>query len=67
MAVEDVIEVGTPVEVLDRFERTWCPGFIVAAVVPSGDSHHHYRLRRRSDGEVLPVDFVDREITVDRN
>jgi hypothetical protein len=41
---------GTQVEVLNGFERSWSPGFEVAGVDQRG-----YRLRRRSDGYVLPV------------
>jgi hypothetical protein len=38
------------VEVRTGFDRSWAPGFEVAEVEDDG-----YRVRRRSDGEVLPV------------
>jgi hypothetical protein len=41
---------GTQVEVLSRYQHSWSTGFEVAAVDQRG-----YRLRRRSDGYVLPV------------
>ena len=41
---------GTQVEVLNRYQRSWTRGFEVAAVDQRG-----YRLRRQSDGCVLPV------------
>jgi len=41
---------GTQVEVLNRYQRSWSHGFEVAAVDQTG-----YRLRRQSDGYVLPV------------
>jgi hypothetical protein len=41
---------GTQVEVLNRYQHSWSTGFEVAEVDQRG-----YRLRRRSDGYVLPV------------
>jgi hypothetical protein len=47
-----VLPVGMMVRVRNRFEGRWVPGFSVAA-------HHdgRYRLRRASDGAVLPAWF----------
>lgn len=47
-----VLEPGAHVEVRRRFDRSWARGFEVAEVVDGG-----YRVRRRSDGFVLPVSF----------
>ncbi|HEX4979557.1 MAG TPA: hypothetical protein VFV35_05785 [Acidimicrobiales bacterium] len=47
------LDPGTPVEVHSRFDRTWRPGFRVEAVEGRG-----YRLRRISDGAVLPAVFA---------
>jgi hypothetical protein len=44
---------GTQCEVLNQFERRWTRGFEVAESVGGG-----YRLRRLSDGSVLPVVFA---------
>jgi hypothetical protein len=41
--------VGTHVEARSSLDDTWQGGFVVAEVTPMG-----YRLRRESDGEVLP-------------
>ncbi len=41
---------GTRIEVRTGFDRSWAPGFEVAAV-----ADHGYLVRRRSDGETLPV------------
>jgi hypothetical protein len=51
---EDVIRLalGDPVEVRRRFDHEWARGFEIADTAPDG-----YRLRRRSDGAVLPVCF----------
>ena len=49
------------VEVHCRFGDRWVGGFEVADVVP-GDGGAVYRLRRRSDGSVLPTLFDERDI-----
>ncbi|MCU1453724.1 MAG: hypothetical protein JWN46_1870 [Acidimicrobiales bacterium] len=43
---------GVRVEVRTGYDRSWVPGFSVEEVADRG-----YRLRRRSDNEVLPVTF----------
>lgn len=43
---------GTPVQVRDRFEFAFRSGFEVSSATEVG-----YRLRRRSDGVELPMDF----------
>ena len=48
---------GTPVQVRNRFEFKFHSGFEVSQVTPAG-----YRLRRRSDGVELPVEFAPSEI-----
>jgi len=50
---------GTRVEVRSRFERAWARGFEIAEEVggPDGDDVR-YRIRRRSDGSVLPALFT---------
>ncbi|HZU74851.1 MAG TPA: hypothetical protein VE990_18985 [Acidimicrobiales bacterium] len=44
------------VEVRNRFEGNWTSGYQVEEVVPQGGGEW-FRLRRRSDGRVLPVLF----------
>ena len=46
-----MLSVGDHVQVFSAFERTWVPGFAVAALLPDEDG---YRLRRLSDGSLLP-------------
>ena len=48
---------GTPVQVRNRFEFTFRSGFEVSSATDAG-----YRLRRRSDGVELPVDFPATEV-----
>ena len=48
---------GAHVEVLVRYQNHWARGFEVVAVDDDG-----YWLRRRSDGDILPVAFADDEI-----
>lgn len=43
---------GTSVEVHSQFDDDWCSGFEVAAC-----DEHGYRIRRLSDGSVLPTLF----------
>jgi len=51
------MEPGTKVEVRSRFDQRWSRGFEVAEASPDG-----YRIRRMSDGEVLPVLFGTDEV-----
>jgi hypothetical protein len=46
------LQVGTRVEVRDRFCADWNSGFEIAAATPDS-----YRVRRLSDAWVLPVEF----------
>ena len=50
--LQDRLTPGTRIEVRRRFDSGWASGFEVAEVRPGG-----YRIRRMSDGEVLPVEF----------
>lgn len=58
---DEAFEPGTRVEVRRRFDLAWARGFEVAEVVDAG-----YRIRRRSDGAVLPVDFDADEVRAER-
>jgi hypothetical protein len=51
------VEPGARVEVRSRFDRAWARGFEIAEV-----TEHGYRLRRLSDGTVLPVEFDEDDI-----
>ena len=59
------MEPGTRVEVRSRFDQAWARGFEVAEQVPEGDVKR-YRVRRRSDGSVLPALFGDHEVREER-
>jgi hypothetical protein len=50
------MDPGTRVEVRSRFDRRWSRGFEIDSVVSS--QPEQYRIRRRSDDSVLPVEFV---------
>lgn len=52
LLVEEYVKPGSRVEVRGRFDGTWSRGFEVAEVLAEG-----YRVKRLSDGAVLPVDF----------
>jgi hypothetical protein len=51
---------GTPVQVRDRFEFAFRSGFEVSEATNAG-----YRLRRRSDGVVLPTEFAVKDVRPD--
>jgi hypothetical protein len=55
------MEQGTRVEVRSRFDDRWSRGFEVAEVVHEAEGAR-YKLKRRSDGSVLPALFVDDEL-----
>ncbi len=48
-----------------RFDRAWARGFEVAEEVREGATSQ-YRVRRRSDGSILPVLFGDHEVREER-
>lgn len=52
---------GTKVEVRTGFDRSWVNGFEVDAATDDG-----YRVRRRSDGEVLPVPIPAADVRRER-
>lgn len=54
-------EVGELVEVVTRFTGSWSRGFVVADV-----EQQAYRLRRLSDGHLLPATFSAHELRADR-
>ena len=56
-AASPALAPGTPVEVCNRFSRTWTRGFEVVAATPGG-----YRLLRVSDRYELPAEFRTEEI-----
>ena len=58
---EEQLAAGTPVDVCSRYIGTWSPGFEVAEIV--GDV---YRVRRLSDGSVLPTEFSVNDVRAQR-
>ena len=55
---EDSLSTGTPVDVRSRFVGSWSRGFEVAECIAG----HGYRVRRLSDGSVLPDVFEDTDV-----
>ncbi len=51
------LQPGTRVEVRRRFDQAWASGFVIHEATDLG-----YRLRRTSDGAVLPVAFPESEL-----
>ena len=56
---------GTRVEVRSRFEERWTRGFEVSEVLEA-EGEPVYRVRRRSDGSILPVTFSDDDLREER-
>lgn len=61
MSSTPLFPVGTRVEVRRRFDQHWAKGFEVAAHDDDG-----YRLKRLSDGQVLPVPFEESALRKER-
>lgn len=58
------MEIGTRVEVRSSLERKWARGFEIADLV--GEQPSGYRIRRRSDGALLPVVFGTEDVREER-
>jgi hypothetical protein len=58
------VDIGTRVEVRSKFDRAWARGFEIADQV--GGTPPGYRIRRRSDGSVLPVVFASDDVREER-
>ena len=54
---DERLEPGTKVEVRRRFDQHWSRGFEVAETVDDG-----YKVKRLSDGSILPVVFDEDEV-----
>jgi hypothetical protein len=59
---ESSLEPGAAVEVRNRFEQRWARGFDIVEVTADG-----YRVRRLSDGSVLPVTFAFDDVRPERD
>lgn len=55
------VQPGTRVEVRSRFDQRWARGFEIEEKVDD-QAGPCYRLRRRSDGSVLPALFIDDDV-----
>jgi hypothetical protein len=55
--VADTLSAGDKVEVRRKFDAQWAKGFEVVEPTERG-----FRIRRLSDGEVLPVEFAERDL-----
>jgi hypothetical protein len=60
-AGDDRLAEGTKVEVRSRFDGRWSRGFVIV----SGDADG-YRVRRKSDGSILPAVFAPGDVRVER-
>lgn len=60
------MEPGTRVEVRSKFDRSWSRGFEIVEVVEEADDPSldgvAVRVRRRSDGQILPALFTEDDV-----
>ena len=61
--VRGVVGRDVRVEVRSRFDGSWCRGFEIVGVLDDGES---YRIRRVTDGVVLPVSIDAEDIAEER-
>ena len=61
MIIGEALDPGTKVEVRSRFDQSWSRGFEVAEHTDRG-----YRIKRLSDGMVLPTEFIDDDVRQER-
>jgi hypothetical protein len=59
------VRPGTRVEVRGRFEARWSRGFEIAER-EENVPEPRYRVRRRSDGSILPVSFAEDDLREER-
>jgi hypothetical protein len=59
------MKAGTHVEVRNRFEARWSRGFEIADTI-TDDGATRYRVRRRSDQNVLPAVFDEDDLREER-
>jgi hypothetical protein len=57
----ETLRPGDKVEVRRRFDAQWARGFEIVETTGNG-----YRVRRVSDGEVLPVEFSEEDVRAAR-
>ena len=55
--IGEAVDAGTRVEVRSRFDHSWSRGFEVEERTDAG-----YRIKRVSDGMVLPTEFSDDDV-----
>jgi hypothetical protein len=60
-----VVSPGTRVEVRRRFDDKWTRGFEIAACDDSNGGRL-YKVKRRSDGSILPVQFKEDDLREER-
>ncbi len=51
----------------NRFDSSWTRGFEIAEIEPATNGGGaSYKVRRRSDGSILPVPFTEEELREER-
>ena len=65
--MNDGLTPGTRVKVRNRFDGSWSssPFEVAEAIEPTTTQMSRYRVRRLTDGVVLPADFAGEELRSD--
>ena len=59
------MKIGAKVEVRNRFEASWSRGFEVAEIIEA-QLGLEYKIKRRSDGSLLPSLFPEEDLREER-
>ena len=59
--VDMKLPFGVRVQVRDRFDGAWAPGFEIFAAQPGGG----YLVRRTSDRSIVPIAFSEAQVRLD--
>lgn len=63
----DVVKLGTRVEVRNRFDGAWSTGFVLEEEQVDDNGRARWRkVRRASDGMVLPEEFAALDVRKER-
>ena len=62
MIIGEALDPGTKVEVRSRFDQSWARGFEEA-----DHTEYGYRIKRLSDGIVLPTEFSDDDVRQEKH
>lgn len=60
------MKAGTKIEVRSQLDQSWAKGFVIEAVIDRENNDPEYKVRRLSDGMLLPRTFTQTEVRRER-